>query len=42
MFASMVPTLPWVRLFAFASLLALAAVAIAWWWFLAWLIWHVV
>ena len=42
MFASMIPTLPWARLFAFAALLVLGAVALAWWWFLAWLIWHAI
>ena len=42
MFASMIPNLPWARLFAFAALLVLGAVALAWWWFLAWLIWHVI
>jgi hypothetical protein len=40
MFASMLPTLPWARLFAFAALLVLAAVGFEWWWFLAWLIWR--
>ena len=42
MFASMLPTLPWARLFAFAALLALGVVALAWWGFLAWLIWRVI
>lgn len=42
MFASMLPTLPSARLCAFAALLVLVAVALAWWWFLAWLIWRVV
>jgi hypothetical protein len=42
MFASMIPTLPWARLFAFAALLALGAVAVAWWGLLAWLIWRVI
>ena len=42
MFASMVPTLPWARLFPFAALLVFAAVILAWWGFLAWLIWHVI
>ena len=42
MLASMLPTLPWTRLFTFAALLALGAVALAWWWFLAWLIWRVI
>ena len=38
MFASAIPTLPWVRLFPFAALLVLAAVTFAWWGFLARLI----
>jgi hypothetical protein len=42
MFASMIPTLPWDRLFTFSALVVLGAVAIAWWWFLAWLIWRVI
>src|SRR5262245_16402900 len=42
MFANVIPTLAWARLFAFSALLVLGAVALAWWWFLAWLIWHVV
>jgi len=42
MFASMIPTLPWARLFPFAALLVFAAVILAWWGFLAWLIWHVI
>jgi hypothetical protein len=40
MFASMIPTLPWARLFPFALFVALGAVTLAWWGFLAWLIWH--
>jgi len=40
MFGSMIPTLPWARLFPFALFLVLAAVTIAWWGFLAWLIWR--
>ena len=40
MFASAIPTLPWVRLFPFAALLVLAAVTFAWWGFLARLIRH--
>jgi hypothetical protein len=40
MFASMIPTLPWARLFPFAALLVFAAVTLAWWGFLALLIWH--
>src|SRR5262245_52882092 len=42
MFASMIPTLPWARLFAFTALLVLGTVALAWWGFLAWLIWRVI
>ena len=42
MFASMIPTLPWARLFPFMLFLILAAVTLAWWGFLAWLIWHVI
>jgi hypothetical protein len=30
------------RLFAFAALLVFAAVTLAWWGLLAWLIWHVI
>jgi hypothetical protein len=30
------------RLFAFAAVLVLGAVALAWWGFLAWLIWRVI
>jgi len=30
------------RLFAFAAALVFAAVTLAWWVFLAWLIWHVI
>jgi hypothetical protein len=37
MFASAIPTLPWVRLFPFAAILVLAAVTFACWGFLAWL-----
>jgi hypothetical protein len=40
MFASMIPTLPWARLFPFMLFLVLAAATFAWWGFLAWLIWH--
>jgi hypothetical protein len=36
------PKLPWTRLFAFAALLVFGAVTLAWWGFLAWLIWHVI
>jgi hypothetical protein len=32
---------PSYRLFAFTALLVIAAVTLAWWGFLAWLIWHV-
>jgi hypothetical protein len=42
LFASIIPTLPWVRLFHFAVLLVFAAVTLAWCGFLAWLIWHVI
>ena len=42
MFASMIPTLPWVSLFPFVVLLVLAAVTLAWCGFLAWLIWHMI
>jgi hypothetical protein len=42
MFASMIPTLPWVSLFPFVVLLVLAAVTLAWWGALAWLIWRVI
>src|SRR5262245_3073843 len=42
MFASMLPTLPWGRLFGFAAVLVLGVVALAWWWFLAWVVWRVI
>ena len=49
MFASMIPIYwravrerPLARLLVFAVLLVFAAVTLAWWWFLAWLIWHVI
>jgi hypothetical protein len=42
MFASMIPTLPWARILPFAALLVFAAVTLAWWGFLAWLIWHLI
>ena len=42
MFASMLPTLPWGSLFAFTALVFLGAVGLAWWWFLARLIWRVI
>jgi hypothetical protein len=32
----------WTRFFAFAALLVLGAVTLAWWGVLAWLIWHVI
>jgi len=48
MFASMIP-IYWrpirgnlSRLSAFAALLVIAAVTLAWWGFLAWFIWHVI
>jgi hypothetical protein len=41
-FGSIIPTLRWARLFAFAALLVFAAVTLAWYGFLAWLIWHVI
>jgi hypothetical protein len=49
MFASMIP-IYWravreralARLLVFAVLLVFAAVTLAWWWFLAWLIWYVI
>jgi hypothetical protein len=42
MFASMIPTLPLARILPFAALLVFAAVTLAWWGFLAWLIWHLI
>ena len=44
MFASMIPTLPlpWACLFASAALLVFGAVTLAWWGFLAWLVWRVI
>ena len=48
MFASMIPIYEravrdnLARLFALAALLAFGSVALAWWGFLAWLIWHVI
>jgi hypothetical protein len=42
MFASMIPTLPWSRLFAFAAFLVFGTVTFAWWGFLAWLTWSVI
>jgi len=42
MFASVIPTLSWARLFPFAALVVLAAVTLGWCGFLAWLIWHVI
>jgi hypothetical protein len=41
-FASMIPTLPWARLFPFAALLVFACVTFAWWGFLGWLILDVI
>ena len=41
-FAGMLPTLPWAHLFAYATFLVLGAVAVAWWWLLAWLVWRVI
>jgi hypothetical protein len=41
-FASVIPTLPWARLFPFAALLVFVAVTLAWWGLLAWLIWRVI
>jgi hypothetical protein len=42
MFASMIPTLPWPRLFPFAVLLVIVAVTFAWCGFLAWVIWRLI
>jgi hypothetical protein len=42
MFASVISTLPWARLFPFAVLLVLAVVTFAWCGFLAWLIWRLI
>jgi hypothetical protein len=48
MFASMIPIYGRAirgnlgSLFAFAAVLVFAAVTLAWWWFLAWFIWHVI
>ena len=42
MFASVIPTLPWARLFPFVALVVLAAVTFAWCGFLGWLIWNVI
>jgi hypothetical protein len=36
------PKLPWAHLFANATLLVFAAVAVVWWWLLAWLIWRLI
>jgi hypothetical protein len=41
-FASMISTLPWVRLFPIAALVAFATVTLAWCGLLGWLIWHVI
>jgi hypothetical protein len=43
MYASMIPIYGGAlrkRAFAYTALLVFAAVTLAWWWFLAWLIWH--
>jgi len=42
MFASMIPTLPWARLFPFTLLLVFGGVTLAWWTALVWLVWHVI
>jgi hypothetical protein len=42
MFVSAIPTLPWARLFPFAAFLVFGAVTLAWWWFLARLIWRLI
>jgi len=42
MWASVIPTLPWARLFPFAALLVFAGLTFAWCGFLAWLIWHLI
>ena len=48
MFASVIPIYAravWAnlaRLFAYVALLVFGAVTLAWWWFLAWLIWRVI
>jgi hypothetical protein len=39
MFASMILTLAWARLFPFAALLVFGTVTFAWCGFLGWLIW---
>ena len=36
------PKLPWTRLFTPAAFPVVAAVTLAWWGFLAWLIWRVI
>jgi hypothetical protein len=41
-FASVILTLPWARIFPFAALLVFGAVTLAWCGFLAWLTWHVI
>jgi hypothetical protein len=41
-FASVIPTLPWARLFPFVAIVVLAAVTFAWCGFLGWLIWNVI
>jgi hypothetical protein len=42
MFASVIPTLPWVRIFPFAVLLVFTSVTLAWCGSLAWLFWRVI
>src|SRR5262245_14635794 len=41
-FASVILTLPWARIFPFAGLLVFASLSLAWFGFLAWLIWHLI
>jgi hypothetical protein len=45
MFASMIPIYGGAvrkRAFAYTALLIFGAVTLAWWWFLAWFVWHVI
>jgi hypothetical protein len=42
MFASVISTLPWARIFPFAVLLVFTSVTLAWCGFLAWLFWRVI
>ena len=42
MFASVIPTLPWARIFPFAALLVFTSVTLAWCGVLAWLFWRVI